>query len=195
MSYAALRQLVRTHGGGEARRPVRERDALEEVMNEVCGTAVSGEMMRRYLPALLEPIECVKEFATFVPTYNPSEDLVHRTVPTRRLRGAVLKRDGRRCAVCGRSPRHHLDLELELHHVLPLREQGPTVAENLLTLCGACHDGLDPDHDPSLRKIGQLPGPIEKSDFDIGGITSNLVDGIVIDRSTLGVSRPSIHPS
>jgi len=191
IDYSALRGLVQRHGNGEARRPVRDRDALDEVINDVSGAAISGEMMRRYLPDLMKPTECLKEFDTFVPTYDPSEELVGRTVPTRRLRGAVLKRDNRRCAVCGRSPRHHLDLELELHHVLPVRKHGPTVAENLLTLCGACHDGLNPDHDPSLREIGQLAGPIERAGLDITGITHNLVNGIIVDRSAIRGPYPT----
>lgn len=188
IDYGWLRRLVQRYGAGEARRPVRDRDALDEVIRDVNGAAISSEMMRRYLPDLLKPTECVRDLDTFVPTFDPSDELVNRTVPTRRLRGTVLNRDGRRCAVCGRSPRNHLDLELELHHVLPVRKHGPTVAENLLTLCGACHDGLNPDHDPSLRAVGQLAGPIERAGMDITGITDNLVDGIIVDRGA--VRRP-----
>jgi hypothetical protein len=35
---------------------------------------------------------------------------------------------------------------------------GPTAEENLVTLCGTCHKGLDPDFEPSLRELARLPG-------------------------------------
>ena len=53
----------------------------------------------------------------------------------RRVRAAVLRRDGFRCRVCGHGGR------LEVHHVNPLwRSAGdPFDADGLETLCRACH--------------------------------------------------------
>ncbi len=35
---------------------------------------------------------------------------------------------------------------------------GPTAEENLVTLYGTCHKGLDPDFEPSVRELARLPG-------------------------------------
>ena len=50
-----------------------------------------------------------------------------------RLRDAVLERDGWRCQDCGRRS------NLEVHHLRQRSQQGEDTAENLITLCAACH--------------------------------------------------------
>ena len=78
----------------------------------------------------------------------------------------VLKREGYRCVVCGRRPGDYTDLELHAHHVIPWRMHGPTSEDNLVTLCGTCHKGLDPDFQPSLRELARLPGTAVPLDPD-----------------------------
>ena len=73
-----------------------------------------------------------------------------RHAPTPRLRGKVLRRDLRRCRVCGRSPANNVDVELHVHHIRLSGRGGLTVAENLITLCHTCHHGLDPHEDHTL---------------------------------------------
>ena len=46
------------------------------------------------------------------------------------------------------------------------REGLATTEENLVTLCGACHKGLDPDFEPSLRELARLPGSADILDSD-----------------------------
>ena len=87
-----------------------------------------------------------------------------RRVPTAKLRGNVMKRDGRRCRICGRDPRNHVDLELNVHHIRPWGNRGPTIKENLITLCQTCHKGLDPHEDHSLFAL--LPKDDERSSFN-----------------------------
>jgi hypothetical protein len=70
--------------------------------------------------------------------------------PSPKLRMAVLKRDGRRCRICGRSPDNHVDIELHVHHIRPWKNHGITDPSNLITLCHTCHSGLDPHFDISL---------------------------------------------
>jgi len=61
------------------------------------------------------------------------------------VRRQVLRRDRHTCTECGWShsewnrsdPRH-----LELHHVRHHADHGENIAENLVTLCTACHDGI-----------------------------------------------------
>lgn len=70
--------------------------------------------------------------------------------PTPKLRMEVLKRDGRKCRVCGRAPESHSDIELHVHHIWPWAQGGLTELGNLITLCQTCHIGLDPHFDRSL---------------------------------------------
>lgn len=70
--------------------------------------------------------------------------------PSKATRMKVLTRDGRRCFICGRSPVNYVDIELHVHHIVPWGTGGITEPENLVTLCGTCHDGLDPHFDWGL---------------------------------------------
>jgi hypothetical protein len=51
----------------------------------------------------------------------------------RKLRAAVLERDGNACRACGKTGR------LIAHHVIYFDEGGPDSPENLITLCQSCH--------------------------------------------------------
>lgn len=61
--------------------------------------------------------------------------------PSVRLRFRVFQRDNFRCLVCGRSPANHLGLELQIDHIIPYSQGGPTVLDNLRTLCKDCNLG------------------------------------------------------
>lgn len=100
----------------------------------------------------------------FLVTEDLDDEAVERSAPSRKLRGRVLKRDDYRCVICGRRPRDHTDLELHVHHVIPWRMGGPTAEANLVTLCGSCHKGLDPDYEPRIRELANLPGPASPLD-------------------------------
>ncbi|AVT76920.1 hypothetical protein RPPS3_28570 [Rhodopseudomonas palustris] len=73
-----------------------------------------------------------------------------RRAPTPKVRMQVLKRDRRRCRICGRNPDDHLDLVLHVHHIRPWENGGVTDPANLITLCHTCHTGLVPHEDHSL---------------------------------------------
>jgi hypothetical protein len=102
----------------------------------------------------------------FLGTQHLPDDAVERRAPSRKLRMQVLKRDGFRCVACGRRASDHTDIELHVHHLVPWRMAGPTAEENLVTLCGTCHKGLDPDFEPALRELAGLPGPASGLDID-----------------------------
>jgi hypothetical protein len=124
------------------------------------------------LPSVIAPGECVHDGAIeagglgFLDTSGLPDSAIQRRAPDRKLRMEVLKRDGYRCVVCGRRPADYVDLELHVHHLIPWRMPGPTAEGNLVTLCGACHKGLEPDFEPSLRELGRLPGSAKMPDLD-----------------------------
>lgn len=66
----------------------------------------------------------------------------------KRLRFEVFERDGYTCRYCGAQPP---DVVLVLDHVLPVKEDGPTTADNLVTACEPCNQGK------SSRLLGQFP--------------------------------------
>lgn len=63
-----------------------------------------------------------------------------RPIPLK-LRYHVLKRDGFRCVLCGRSPATVRTAKLHVDHIEPEGRGGLTVAENLRTLCEECNVG------------------------------------------------------
>ncbi|WP_406135918.1 HNH endonuclease [Streptomyces albidoflavus] len=133
---------------------------------------VDKELADTRLPEVVGPSECMHDGAIeaggfgFFGTGHLPDESVTRRAPTRKLRMQVLKRDGYRCVVCGRRATDHTDLEIHVHHLVPWRMHGPTAGENLVTLCGTCHKGLDPDFEPSLRELAGLPGKSEPLDTD-----------------------------
>jgi len=64
-----------------------------------------------------------------------------RRVPSLRLRFQVMQRDNFRCVICGRAPATHTGLVLQVDHKTPWARGGPTVIDNLQTLCKDCNSG------------------------------------------------------
>lgn len=70
-----------------------------------------------------------------------------------KLRHQVLERDGRKCVRCGRSPKTHPGVALNVHHKIREVDEGPTILENLETLCDDCHEGLHAQPQSNPRGI------------------------------------------
>lgn len=148
-------------------------DAALAVYLRLGGNAlVTKQVAEDRLPDVIAPSECMHDGSIavggfgFLGTKHLPDEAVERRAPSRKLRMEVLKRDGFRCVVCGRRARDHTDIELHVHHLVPWRMAGPTAEENLVTLCGTCHKGLDPDFEPTLRELAGLPGPAAGLDMD-----------------------------
>jgi len=71
-------------------------------------------------------------------THEPA--IRKRNVPLN-VRLAVLKRDGFRCVLCGRSPAIEQGVVLHLDHVHPFSLGGQSTSDNLRTLCQECNLG------------------------------------------------------
>ena len=65
---------------------------------------------------------------------------VERSKMSQSLRYDILKRDGFRCVLCGRSAREH-GVDLEVDHIIPVSKGGKTEPDNLRTLCKDCNRG------------------------------------------------------
>lgn len=107
----------------------------------------------------LEPDPCVQTGYQGFTSQRGLPSNLFRRAPTPKLRMNVIKRDAYRCKVCGRRPEHHVDIELNVHHIRPHAKRGPTHEDNLITLCDTCHRGLDPHYEWSLFGLLNDPGP------------------------------------
>jgi rubredoxin len=114
---------------------------------------IEKSLAQKYFRDLIYPREVIQSFAR---GWIYSDDLPKQNTqhaPTRKLRIAVLKRDNYRCKVCGRTPSDYVDVELDVHHILPWGQGGITDQDNLITLCSTCHDGLDPHYEMQLFNL------------------------------------------
>lgn len=62
-----------------------------------------------------------------------------RVAISKRLRAEVLKRDKKTCQDCGKTVADKV--KLEVHHIIPVSQNGPTTIENLITNCESCNKG------------------------------------------------------
>ena len=62
-----------------------------------------------------------------------------RSQMTDKLRYEILKRDGFRCKLCGRTADDGVKLHVD--HIIPVSKGGETVPDNLRTLCEDCNWG------------------------------------------------------
>ena len=62
-----------------------------------------------------------------------------RALMTDKLRYSILKRDGFKCKICGRTADEGVKLHVD--HIIPVSKGGKTVPSNLRTLCEACNLG------------------------------------------------------
>lgn len=77
-----------------------------------------------------------------IATYHKTESYrrkQERSKLTPTLRYDIMKRDGFRCCLCGRSADN--GIELEVDHIVPISKGGNTVYSNLQTLCRDCNRG------------------------------------------------------
>jgi hypothetical protein len=68
--------------------------------------------------------------------YSPERE---RAKMTQALRYEIIKRDGYKCVVCGRTV--YDGIKLHVDHIHPVSKGGRTTRENLRTLCNECNQG------------------------------------------------------
>ncbi len=112
---------------------------------ETCNTMTVGG--RPVAPATAAALSCDAV------RVSPDRCTPNRATIPPAVRRAVLARDGHRCTTPGCDARHFL----EVHHVVPRQAGGTNKADNLTTLCSACHRFA---HERELVSEGQTsPSP------------------------------------
>ena len=163
---------------------VAERDEHLAVFCKLRGNLLlESTYAKAALPDILQPFKCmmIGDDLHFTETSMFPASISNRA-PSRRLRMAMLKRDGYRCRICLRRPENNVDIGLEVHHIRPWGNGGATMMENLLTICDTCHAGLEPHYDPGLYAL--VPGA---SDVPSWGSQDDAMwkSNIVMVRTTL----------
>ena len=75
------------------------------------------------------------------------------------IRKAAVLRDGCKCMECGRT-----NCILEVHHIKPKRLNGPDTINNLVTLCGRCHDRTENREEQYMdRYFSMIKGSCSKN--------------------------------
>lgn len=77
---------------------------------------------------------------------NKQSAVYQRQLMTRKLRYQILKRDGFKCVICGRSQKDGAKLHVD--HIKPVSKGGKTEESNLRTLCDMCNLGKSDAYDP-----------------------------------------------
>lgn len=91
-----------------------------------------------------------EEFSALFETVRKRRDArntaaYQRKIMSHSLRYDIMKRDGFRCVLCGRSANDHVTLHVD--HILPVSKGGKTEYGNLRTLCSDCNMGKRDKYD------------------------------------------------
>lgn len=125
---------------------------------------IAEKVAREHLAEYIQPIEMVPNGATGLRRFDPDAREFRRRRPRPKQKKRILQRDGHRCQACRRQPSNDEPNQLELHHIRPFSMGGPTIDENLLTVCNECHRSFDPHYQPwlfwlpdghAMRALGQ----------------------------------------
>lgn len=84
-------------------------------------------------------------YQSYSEEYKKADKKYQRKALTASLRYDILKRDGFRCVLCGRTPKDGITLHVD--HILPVSKGGLTEPSNLRTLCSICNLGKSYKYD------------------------------------------------
>lgn len=84
-------------------------------------------------------------YQSYSEEYKKADKKYQRKALTASLRYDILKRDGFRCVLCGRTPKDGITLHVD--HILPVSKGGLTEPSNPRTLCSICNLGKSDKYD------------------------------------------------
>jgi hypothetical protein len=131
--YAEVSKPLSAYSAGAYERRFGSwRKALHAFINYIEASDTSPEATPTLPPATVEPAAA---------TSAPGRVQESSRYISLRVRFFVMRRDGFKCAICGRSPATHPGLCLHVDHIVPWSKSGQNSAANLQTLCEACNLG------------------------------------------------------
>lgn len=102
------------------------------------------------------------------------------------IRKEVLERDDYRCGNCNRSGINNSQIQLEVHHIVEVRNGGTHQPSNLQTLCEQCHAAITYDR-AAPTKYGRVGA--EKPEPMIGTTKAHLKIALFTAWWTLGLGN------
>lgn len=115
-----------------------------------------------------------------------------------KLRQKVLERDRYTCQLCGHKANEKYadgeSVKLEVDHILPLKQSGKTVEENLWTLCSRCNAGkkslLDYPETIKNRIISvNLPDDIREKLSELSLKRGETINSLILDAIRRGIKE------
>jgi len=115
-----------------------------------------------------------------------------------KLRQKVLERDQYTCQLCGHKANEKYadgeSVKLEVDHILPLKQAGKTVEENLWTLCSRCNAGkkslLDYPETVKNRIISvNLPDDIREKLSELALKRGETINSLILDAIRRGIKE------
>ena len=125
-------------------------------------------------------IDCRKTFDDEKYTLCPycGKELIEKEKnrpPLGKLRHQILVRDGYRCRECGKSNK---EASLDVDHIYPWSKGGPTIEENLWTLCSECNQAKkdnewkDNEIEITRNALSNLEDQVHKAEKDLESATT-----------------------
>ena len=128
------------------------------VFSHMRGNALMArDFTLQHFPFWVEPESFAHLGALGFTPYDPDSREATKRRPLRRQRQRVLERDGHRCQKPGCETPEDEQVDLQLHHIRPVKDGGLTVDDNLITLCSTCHDNLEPHFNQELLWLSDSP--------------------------------------
>lgn len=110
---------------------------------------IAEDLARMHYADHVEPHECISTgVGGFIWNEPDAPDLTIRS--RRKQKQRIRERDGHQCQLCGVQPTGKRQTKLEVHHIRPFSQGGPTVDTNLITLCSNCNQALGEEFWPDL---------------------------------------------
>lgn len=129
---------------------VNERAQLIALFRLGGNALIAEEVAREHLAKFVQPIEMIPNGAMGLRRFDPDAREVKYRRPRPKQKKRILQRDGDRCQVCHKQRANDADIPLELHHVRPFSKGGPTIDENLITVCRECNMSFGSQFQPRL---------------------------------------------
>lgn len=137
-------------GAGQGWIVVNERAQLILLFRLGGNALIAEQVAREHLAEFVQPIEVIPNGAMGLRRFDPDAREVKYRRPRPKQKRRILQRDGHRCQVCHKQRVNDEDLPLELHHIRPFSKGGPTIDENLITVCRECNMSFGSEFEPGL---------------------------------------------
>ena len=133
-------------------------DEQFDVFMQLPGNALMArDVALKFFPSWVKPEAYAHQGALGLVPFDPDSRATTMRRPRPRQRKRILDRDGHQCQMPDCQTPDDEQVDLQIHHIRPVKDGGLTIDENLITLCSACHDSLEPHFNHDLLWLFDSP--------------------------------------